>query len=246
MRSIFSLGDSAITMDLGDRIDEELTKKALTMRDWLVTRRIPGLRDIIVAYSSISLFYDPVQVNAGQENAEQEVRMQGAFGCMKSWMEQAWDRADVLSAVGERAVISVPVCYGGRYGPDLESVAKAKRLTSQEVIELHSSRIYRVYMIGFLPGFAYLGKVDDRLDMPRKAAPVPVPAGSVGIVGNQSGIYPLNSPGGWHIIGLTFLKLFDPQANPPIMFRTGDRVAFTPVPEREFEGLSRQAAGSAG
>src|ERR1700733_4344810 len=185
--SIFPLGDSAITMDLGDRIDEELNSKALAIREWLVARPIPGVQDIIVAYGSVTVFYDPLEVMAGSEPLAD-----GPFGFLREMMEQAREQA-VLSPGDNGKAISVPVCYGGRFGPDLEPVSAIKGISPEEIIQLHSSRIYRVYMVGFLPGFSYLGKVDPRLDMPRKAAPVPVAAGSVGIVGSQSGIYPLNS-----------------------------------------------------
>ncbi len=242
--SLFSRGDSAITIDLGDRIDEELNRQAMAIRDWLVARPIPGVQDIIVAYSSVSVFYDPVLISegivAGEEGNPGEDCGGIAFGYMKQRLEQAGEEAVPLSGEDGKT-IAVPVCYGGRFGPDLEPVSAAKGISPQEIIDIHSSRIYRVYMIGFLPGFAYLGKVDERLDMPRKAAPTPVVAGSVGIVGNQSGIYPLNSPGGWHIIGLTPLKLFDAQGEPPVLLKTGDRVQFFPITAVEFDQLSREA-----
>lgn len=251
VHSIFPLGDSAITIDLGERIDEELNRKALAIRDWLVARSVPGVQDIIVAYSSVSVFYDPVLVGEGivarQEGDAGDMEEGGAgdidegiaFGYMKQRLEQAGEEA-VPQPGADGKTIALPVCYGGRFGPDLEPVSAAKGISPGEVIHIHSSRIYRVYMIGFLPGFAYLGKVDERLDMPRKAAPVPVVAGSVGIVGNQSGIYPLNSPGGWHIIGLTPLKLFDPEGEPPVLLKTGDRVQFFPITAVEFDQLSRE------
>ncbi len=230
--TIFPLGDSAITIDLGGRIDQELNGKALAIREWLGSRRIPGVQDIIVAYSSVTVFYDPVEVVAGYE-----ALVDGGFGRMKNILEQAREEAVPVEA-GDSTPISVPVCYGGRFGPDLEAVSGTKGISPEELIHLHSSRVYQVYMVGFLPGFPYLGKIDEKLDMPRKAAPVPVLAGSVGIVGPQSGIYPLNSPGGWHIIGRTPLRLFDPLAATPIRLRTGDRVQFVPIAPGEFEELT--------
>ena len=228
--SIFSLGDSAITIDLGDRIDEGLNRQALAIRDWLVARPVPGVQDIIVAYSSVSVFYDPVLVSegvgAGGQGDAGEAYEGTVFGYMKQRLEQAGEEAVPLPG-DEGKTIAMPVCYGGRFWSGFWNPYPRQRgISPQEIVHIHSSRIYRVYMIGFLPGFAYLGKVDERLDMPRKAAPTPVVAGSVGIVGNQSGIYPLNSPGGWHIIGLTPLKLFDPQGEPPVLLKTGDRVQF--------------------
>jgi inhibitor of KinA len=133
------------------------------------------------------------------------------------------------------------VCYEGAYAPDLEDVARQQGLSVREVIELHCAGVYRVYMIGFLPGFPYLGAVDQRLEVPRKPRPVPVAAGGVGIAGKQTGIYPLNSPGGWSIIGRTPVRLFDSQTDPPVRLQTGDRVEFYPIPTEEFRrvvGLS--------
>jgi inhibitor of KinA len=238
--TIFPLGDSAITIDLGGRIDEELNGRALAIREWLGSRGIPGIQDIIVAYSSVTLFYDPVEVMAGDEASPD-----GAFEGMKRILEQAREEAIPLQA-GESVPIPVPVCYGGRFGPDLEAVSGTKGIFPEELIHFHSSRVYRVYMVGFLPGFAYLGKVDERLDMPRKVAPVPVLAGSVGIVGPQSGIYPLNSPGGWHILGRTPLRLFDPLAALPIRLKTGDRVRFVPIDPGEFEDIAGRMAADPG
>jgi inhibitor of KinA len=231
--SIFPLGDSAITLDLGERIDEELNGKALAIREWLTGRPIPGMKDIIVAYSSVTLLYDPVEL---MENsmALGETRANDPFSFLQKILEHAVEQA-VASMVGEEEPIGIPVCYGGSFGPDLLPVSDTTGVPPEELIHLHGSRVYRVYMIGFLPGFPYLGKIDPRLSLPRKPVPVPVNAGSVGIVGIQSGIYPLNSPGGWHIIGRTPLKMFDPLAENPTRLKTGDRVRFFPIGPGEFE-----------
>ena len=137
-------------------------------------------------------------------------------------------RATVLPPSDGREV-PIPVCYEGEYAPDLEAVARQKGLSPGEVIDLHCSIEYRIYMIGFLPGFPYMGKIDPRIEIPRKMRPVPVIAGGVGIAGMQTGIYPLNSPGGWQIIGRTPLHLFNRHADPPVALLTGDRVRFYPV-----------------
>jgi inhibitor of KinA len=249
--SIFPLGDSAITLDLGNRIDEQLNRKALAVGKQLEKLPVQGILDIIVAYSTVSVFYDPAVLNAefcgcGEgvyynmrrrlvEAAQWILSGVGAGGA-----EEAGNRRDSqeLPASPEddsdTIIIKVPVCYGGEFGPDLDEVARTKQISAEELILLHSARIYRVYMIGFLPGFSYLGTIDQRLEVSRKDRPVPVTAGGVGIAGNQTGIYPLNSPGGWQIIGRTPLTLFDARATTPVLFSIGDQVQFYPVTELEF------------
>jgi inhibitor of KinA len=254
--SIFPLGDSAITIDLGNHIDEQLNRKALAIQNGLAALRLPGIKDIIVAYSSVSVFYDPVSVIAGSPACRD-----GAFTCMKERLEEAWLRASAGpgdaetatkfnairsngSAWGKQApggpasgrdITRIPVCYEEEYGPDLGLLIREKGLPREDIIRLHTSRAYRVYMIGFLPGFPYLGKVDPRLEISRKDSPVPVAAGGVGIAGNQTGIYPLNSPGGWQIIGRTPLKLFDPNATVPVRLTIGNWVQFYSVSRQAFQ-----------
>ncbi len=239
--SIYPLGDSAITIDLGNSIDEQLNSRALAIHDWLQAHRFPGLIDIIIAYSSVSVFYDPAIVRTSKVNAPG-----GAYGWLNGLLERAGK--EVLGTViqNERTgrpaengtnghSFRIPVCYDREYGPDLEWVARQKGLSVEEVIGLHHSGHYRIYMVGFLPGFPYLGKIDSRLEIPRKDRPVPVLKGGVGITGLQTGIYPLSSPGGWQIIGRTPLKLFDWQVDPPIRFQCGDHVEFYPISREEFQ-----------
>jgi inhibitor of KinA len=225
--SIYPLGDSALTLDLGNCIDEQLNTRALAIYDWLGAHQLDGIIDRIVAYSSVSVFYDPTQVYDRTVLSE--------------WLLEAWQQTSAVplpvegrEVVVPGRVVRVPVCYEGEYAPDLEAVARRKGLSPREVIDLHYSVEYRIYMIGFLPGFPYMGKTDPRIEVPRKMRPVSVIAGGVGIAGMQTGIYPLNSPGGWQIIGRTPLHLFDRHADPPILLLTGDRVRFYPVSTAEF------------
>ena len=236
--SIFPLGDSAITIDLGNCIDEQRNIKALALHDWLQQHRFPGVQDIIMAYSSVSVFYDPALVVASGVNGHHRV-----YNWLEGLLQRAWQEAGEAAgpADEERSggnFFRIPVCYEGEYAPDLEYVAAQKGLTAKEVIDLHVAGIYRVYMVGFLPGFPYLGTVDRRLQLPRKPQPVNVIAGGVGIAGMQTGIYPLNSPGGWQIIGRTPVKLFDAQADPPIRLKAGDHVQFYPVSPAAYCDLS--------
>jgi inhibitor of KinA len=230
--SIYPLGDSAITIDLGNSIDEQLNRQALAIHDWLQAHRFPGLVDIIIAYSSVSVLYDPTIVRASKVNCPQ-----GAYNWLKGLLERAVGEVmgvDVRASSVKGHSFRIPVCYGGEYGPDLEWVARQKELSAEEVIRIHHSGSYRIYMVGFLPGFPYMGRTDSRLEIPRKDRPVPVMGGGVGIAGIQTGIYPLSSPGGWQIVGRTPVRLFDWQADPPIRFQCGDQVEFYPISREEF------------
>ncbi|HYC28351.1 MAG TPA: 5-oxoprolinase subunit PxpB, partial [Chitinophagaceae bacterium] len=186
---IYALSERAAVLSLGNIIDEAVNDKVLAMHAWLKEHNFPGLKDMVPAYSSLTVLYD-----AGT-----------GFNQVKQQLERAW------AAAGEQAplrtnIIPIPVCYDPVFGYDLAPMATAKGMSVDELVQLHCSKNYRVYMLGFLPGFAYMGTVDERLVMPRKPAPQEVEAGSVGIAGAQTGIYPLSSPGGWHIIGRTPLK----------------------------------------
>ena len=227
--SIYPLGDSAITIDLGNSIEEQLNRQALAIHDWLQAHRFPGLVDIIVAYSSVSVLYDPAIVRTSKVNCPG-----GAYGWVSKLLKQGWEEVMEVGDAVKGHSFRIPVCYGGEYGPDLEWVARKKGLSGEEVIRIHQSGSYRIYMVGFLPGFPYLGKTDSRLEVPRKDRPVPVMGGGVGIAGIQTGIYPLSSPGGWQIIGRTPVRLFDWQTDPPIRFQCGDEVEFYPISREEF------------
>lgn len=245
--SLFPLGDSAITLDLGPVIDEHHNIRAQAIHDWLQGHRFPGILDVIVAYSSVSVFYDPAAVRASGVAGGHLVAAWVEKLLVRGWEETggAAGTGSVTGAGDARAgggvggrSFRIPVCYETAYAPDLEDVARQRGLSAQQVIELHCTGVYRVYMIGFLPGFPYLGTIDQRLEVPRKSRPVPVAAGGVGIAGMQTGIYPLNSPGGWSIIGRTPVKLFDPGTDPPVRLQTGDRVEFYPIPTEEFRRVS--------
>ncbi len=230
--SIFPLGDSAITLDIGDGncIDEQNNSRALALYDWLQTHRFPGILDVIVAYSSVSVFYDAAVIRTTDP----------AYSHITALLRRAWQETGgegAVAVVPGGRLIRLPVCYEAPYAPDLEWVVVETGLSREEVIGIHCADTYRVYMIGFLPGFSYLGRVDRRLELPRKKSPVTVQAGGVGIAGMQTGIYPLNSPGGWQIIGRTPVRLFDPGSYPPVRLQTGDRVQFYPVGDAEFHRI---------
>lgn len=234
--SIFPLGDSAITIDLGNCIDEYHNIKSIAIHEWLAARPFPGRLDVIAAYSSVTVFYDPVGlVLAGIAGP------MGAYSWLEGLLRRAWEEAVAIPAglpAAEPRMVDIPVCYEGEYAPDLERVAAQKGLSPEEVVGLHTAGRYRVYMIGFLPGFPYLGRLDNRLDIPRKPQPEVVRAGGVGIAGMQTGIYPLDSPGGWWIIGRTPVRLFDADAGSPALLRAGDQVRFLAIPSGAFREIS--------
>lgn len=198
------------------------------MQQWLLAHPFEGMKDCLVAYSSITVLYNPVVIKK-YYNPTNTV-----FSWVAGRLQQAFEKApEAVNTV--REVINIPVCYEEPYGPDLAALAKQKQLSDQEVVNLHTGAIYNVYMIGFLPGFSYMGEVNEQISVPRKQQPAPVMAGSVGIAGSQTGIYPLNSPGGWLIIGRTPLKMFDPFVPEPVKLQAGDRVQFFAITKQEFE-----------
>ncbi|MBS1653602.1 MAG: 5-oxoprolinase subunit PxpB, partial [Bacteroidetes bacterium] len=178
------------------------------------------------AYSSLTIYYDIMKIKQDESLT--------VFETVKRNILETLELTTDIDET-ESAVISIPVCYDSELGKDIVWLAAQKKITPDEVIRLHTSRIYRVYMIGFLPGFAYMGEVDDLLEIPRKLKPETVMAGSIGIAGKQTGIYPFNSPGGWQIIGQTPIKFFDIDKKEPTLLKAGDRVQFYSIAKDEFE-----------
>jgi inhibitor of KinA len=229
---IFSLGDSAVTLELGTNISRELNEKALGIQKRLLEQPFAGLKDVWVAYSSVTLIYDPVEVKKTY-NPEKTI-----FSYISTLLQKVSSETDHHAASGRK--MRIPVCYDQEYAMDLQALAEQKQLNPETIIELHTSKNYRVYMIGFLPGFSYMAEVDERLVIPRKPQPVTVMAGSVGITGSQTGIYPVQCPGGWYIIGRTPYRLFDQQSENPVLLEAGDEVEFYRISRGEFQDISRQ------
>jgi inhibitor of KinA len=207
-------GDAAIVVDFEPRLDPHINARGVGLARAICATAPAGVRDVVVGYHSVTTYYDPLAVEADD---------------LLTWLGLEARRSRPASQTGERTVI-VPVLYGGEAGPDLGTVAEFAGCDEQEVIRVHSSRTYRVYMLGFMPGFAYMAEVDARIAAPRRQAPrVAVPAGSVGIAGPQTGVYPVSTPGGWNLIGRTPLVTFDPASDEPCAFRPGDAVRFAPI-----------------
>lgn len=219
---IAQAGDAALVLELPQRIDPELNAHAIAIAGRLRRRCGTAIRDAVVGYASLTVYFDPLAVDAAWLEAE---------------IREAAADADEEDVSREPAVeLEVPVCYGGELGPDLGDVAAFGACTPEEVIAIHAAASYRVYMLGFVPGFAYMAAVDPRIAAPRRPTPrASVPPGSVGIAGPQTGIYPSETPGGWNIIGRTSLKPYDPARPAPFTFRAGDTVRFRPVSRGEFE-----------
>lgn len=224
--TIFPLGDSAATIELSTMMNESLNKKTLAIQKWFEKNKFEGLKDIVVAYSSLTIVYDPFVTQTKHQLPG------SAYQWIANMVEQSYEQASIEEQTQDS--VRIPVCYNQEFGIDLKQISETKNLTIEEIIELHESKTYRVYMLGFLPGFAYLGEIHKELIMPRKETPVPVNAGSVGIASNQTGIYPLPSPGGWQIIGRTPVKLFDAKAVNPVKLKAGDQVKFYGITSDEF------------
>ncbi len=217
---ITPLGDSALTVSFGNEISLELNQKVLSLASAIEQNRFNGMIEIVPSYCSLSIFYDICAVR----NSFRE--FDSAFAAVSSFAETAILDSTKFVETEKRAV-QLPVDFGKKSALDLEFVAFYNNLSRSEVIEIFLSKTYRVYLLGFLPGFAYMGEVDDRIATPRKDSPrLKVPKGSVGIAGKQTGIYPLDSPGGWQIIGKTDVNLFTPNADTPTFLNPGDLVKF--------------------
>jgi KipI family sensor histidine kinase inhibitor len=220
-------GDSALIVEFGDTINAAINRKVIALSETIEKAGIKGIKELVPTYRSLLIRYNPAETTYQQLISSIEK------------FEKALEETP-LEAKKERIVI--PIVYGGVYGPDLSYVAEYHGLTEEKVVKLHSEREYRVYMIGFVAGFPYLGDVSDEIATPRLETPrLKVPAGSVGIAEKQTGIYPCEAPGGWRIIGRTPIKLFDPLWQPPALLKPGDTVKFKPISEEEFQKIEELA-----
>jgi KipI family sensor histidine kinase inhibitor len=214
-------GDSALLVEFGDGISLKSNSMVLALNEAILKADIVGVEELVPTYRSLLVRYDPLKTSYEQL----------AFG-----IKDIEGTLDKVIAEMEGKKVTIPVAYGGEYGPDLSYVAECHGLSEEHVVKLHSEREYRVYMIGFIAGFPYLGEVPDEIATSRLETPrLKVPAGSVGIAENQTGIYPCEAPGGWRIIGRTPIKLFNSLQQPPALLKSGDKVKFKPISKREFE-----------
>jgi KipI family sensor histidine kinase inhibitor len=208
-------GDAMLLVELEPVIDPLINERAIVLAARIRARGARGIRDVAPGYSTVGVHFDPLQTDL----AALERAIDADFSAL----------AD-LETIADRPVIEIPVRYGDAGGPDLGVVASHAGCSIEDVIARHSQRTYRVYMLGFVPGFAYMGRVDQSIAAPRHRVPrEKVPAGSVGIAGLQTGVYPVQSPGGWQLIGRTDTVMFDPDRDPPSLLAAGDLVRFVPV-----------------
>lgn len=220
--SIVDNGDAALTLLFTAPVSEQLSRQITQQAE--AVKQIAGVCEVIPAYQSLTVCYQPLSVSS--EELKQQLVAQ---------LE-----TDLTSLSSNPRLIEVPVCYQEGFAPDLNAVAAHCQLSEKELIERHSKPVYLVHMLGFLPGFVYLGGLDPRLNCPRKHTPVTcLPQGSVGIGGDQTGVYPCASPGGWNIIGRTPLHFFRPEAKQPFIASPLDKIKFTPIDPEEFERLQR-------
>lgn len=218
-------GDSAIVMEFGDTIEKEINAKIAAVVENLKKKNIDGILDILPTYRSILINYDPVKISYGE-------MVETLNGLSKS---------DKANESDEVRLIEIPTLYGKEYGPDIDFVAENANLSVDEVIKIHSGTDYLVYMMGFIPGFTYLGGLDPRIATPRLKSPrLKIEPGSVGIAGSQTGMYPLESPGGWQLIGRTPLKLFDDTKEPPVFIQAGDYIRYVSIDKEEYDKIEKE------
>jgi len=215
---------------LGDEISPDINRKIRDLVLAIERRRIAGVVDLVPTYRSLLVYCDPLRVSLA--DLEREI-------------------AGLLGHLGETPlpppkVVEIPTCYGGWFGPDLEFVASHCKLSPADVVRIHTGADYLVYMMGFTPGFTYLGGMSERIATPRLKTPrTLIPAGSVGIAQQQTGIYPVDSPGGWQLIGRTPVRLFDPQRDPPVVVEAGDYIRFVAIDRGTYDNIELEVQAGA-
>ena len=215
-------GDSALVVEFGDRIDPAINRRVRELSLAVDRARLDGVRDLVPTYRSLLVSYDPRVTT---------------FDALRERLSDLETGLAATPAPPPR-VVEIPTSYGGDFGPDLPLVAEHAGMTTDEVVAIHSSTDYLVYMMGFSPGFTYLGGMSERIAAPRLKTPrTAIPAGSVGIAQQQTGIYPVESPGGWQLIGRTPVTLFDPSRQPPVVVEAGDYIRFVPVTRDEYRRI---------
>ena len=218
-------GDSAINVAFGRSISAEASMLVSAAAEALESNPVKGITELVPTFCSLMVCYDPLVIRFDELCDAVKTRLQNLTGTFSS----------------VKRTYEIPVCYGGEHGPDIQTVADNAGISIEEVIKIHSAHDYRIDMLGFLPGFAYLGGLDPRIHTPRLATPrTCIPAGSVGIGGAQTGIYPLASPGGWQIIGNSPARPYDPNRETPILYSAGDYLRFVPISESEFHNIESQ------
>ncbi|MBG9737339.1 5-oxoprolinase subunit PxpB [Paenibacillus alvei] len=217
----FPLGDTAIVVEFGTVIGSDTHDQVRLLSLYLDEHPMYGMIEYVPAFTTVTVFYNPVLLRYSEAQKA---------------LESAAAQSLQMKLEGNVRTVDIPVCYGGSFGPDLEEVASHNELSPDEVVRIHSSGEYVVYLLGFAPGFPFLGGMSQRISTPRRSTPrLAIPSGTVGIAGMQTGVYPIVTPGGWQLIGRTPVPLFRPDMNPPTLLRTGDSVRFLPITEEEYK-----------
>ena len=218
-------GDRAVTVEVGEGIAVEVNRRVRALGLAVQQAGAPGVEEVVPAYRSLLVYYDPARLS---------------FAALEAHLRDMEERLAETPAQAPR-VVELPTVYGGEDGPDLDFVAEHAGISAQEVVDVHSSADYLVYMMGFTPGFTYLGGLSERIITPRLETPrTKIPAGSVGIAEAQTGVYPMESPGGWRLIGRTPVPLFDPHREPPVLVEPGEYVRFVPISPEDVRQIEEQ------
>lgn len=226
---ILQTSEFSALIEFGNEINKDINKKVRTFCSYIYEHPFDGLIEYIPAFSSISIIYNPLKMNSDSP-----------FQVVQSIIEDILCKLD-FSFIDEDHIVEIPVYYGGKFGQDIEHVAEINNLTVADVINIHSAGKYLVYMIGFAPGFPYLGGMSEKIAAPRRESPrTAIPCGSVGIAGMQTGVYPIETPGGWQIIGRTPLNLFNVYSSPQSLLKAGDTVKFYPISYEEYLRLKEE------
>lgn len=216
-------GDTSLTVEFGNEIAPEISTQIRALSIQIQKNKIPGVLELVPTYRSLMIHYNPHFI---------------LYHTLVKYIEKALSQLEQVE-IPPSSVLEVPVLYGGKNGPDIEFVAEHHGKTVEEVIAIHTSTEYLIYMLGFTPGFSYLGGMSEEIATPRLKTPrVKIPAGSVGIAGAQTGIYPIDSPGGWQLIGLTPIKLYDPLRETPILPKAGQYIQFYSISQKEFDEIA--------
>ncbi len=226
MVRLLASGDTALVVEFGETIDRAINARVMALADRIADAALPGVVELVPTFRSLMVHYDPLETSHATLVAE---------------MERLLQNLDASERHGR--LWEIPACYEGEHAPDLDDVARATKLSTREVVSVHSGEIYQVYCVGFLPGFPYMGDLPAALELPRRTSPrVRLPQGSVCMAMRMTGIYPIESPGGWHLLGRTPVRLFDRRRADAVLMAPGDRVKFVPISLSEFTRLDQAAA----
>jgi inhibitor of KinA len=228
------LGDSAIVVKLGESVDLDTHKKVTILSEYLYKHAFEGMVECIPAFTSVTVLYDCMQLFL-KHNKQNTADIYYPYESVAQIIAEIMEHLDESVTIEPR-IVEIPVCYGGEFGEDFDHVASINGLTADDVINIHASQDYLVYMVGFAPGFPYLGGMSKRIAAPRRQTPrLAIPAGTVGIAGEQTGVYPIETPGGWQLIGRTPRPLFLPKQSPPTLIEVGNIVRFYPICRKEYD-----------